>query len=101
VHATALPGGNVVHAQRVTIRPVGTFFFNATVMAIGPGSFVAMRAEGATTVEILPHTAYSERGVVSPSFSSLAVGEQVSGYAKPTSSANVVDATLISITVAR
>lgn len=99
VHITAkqTASAGVFTALHVSILAFPTTTFNATVTAIGSGSFSAVRDRTPITIELNGATVLSEAGLASVSFASLAVGDHVTVNAKTTASAGTFDALQVSI----
>ena len=68
---------NVVNAETITIEPLPSVEFPATVTALGSGTFTVTRGTTRVTVVASSRTAYSEPGVKSPTFANLMVGQGV------------------------
>jgi Domain of unknown function (DUF5666) len=89
---------NVVNAVTITIEPLPSIAFPATVTAVGSGTFTVVRWGTPVTVVTSSRTAYSEPGVKSPTFANLMVGEGVIVHgttAAPTATA--INAMLVQI----
>ena len=89
---------NVVNAETITIEPLPSIAFPATITALGSATFTVMRGTTPVTVVTSSRTAYSEPGVKSPTFGSLMVGQQIIVHgttAAPTATA--INAMLVQI----
>jgi Domain of unknown function (DUF5666) len=78
VSATFTATTNVFKATHVQIKPLAPIDVTATVVEVGTSSFSAQRGNSRVTVEVSPHTLFTQMGVTSPPhMSDLVPGDHV------------------------
>jgi Domain of unknown function (DUF5666) len=77
VGGTITGTNNIVNAETVTIVPLPSVAFTATVTALGSNTFSVVRGTTPVTVVTSPRTSYTDMGFKSGSFGDLMVGQTV------------------------
>ena len=100
VNAKTTASAGTFDALQVSILPFPVVSFDATVTAVGSGSFTAAKFGSSVTVNVTNATHFSEARLASVSFVNLAVGERVAVIAKSTAKAATFSASHVSILLA-